>query len=406
MKHSFSRSVLLFLSAHGASAFSLGIHQVLLAWLSVNMLHLQGHELGWVQAAGLLPNLLFMLISGALADKHNAYRLLAKAQFGLSVCYLLLAGFIFAQSLSLVSLLVYASGVGIANAFLQPVREKVIGELSEQPLQRKITRASLVQFALQALGVLAAALADKAGFVAVVAVQAMVSLLAAIQYYRLYLVEGRDARETQTQMPQSPHLFAHISEAMSVAVRDVRIAQLIGLISFNGFMHLGLYIVAVPLFARDVYGFSTLQYGFLQFGFIAGMLLAYLILMFKTKIQYPGQGALFSLLYTAILGFALAKAPTLTGLYILIVFWGWVAGHSATHCRMVLQVLAKPGMKGRLMSLYQIMLFGMAPLGALATGYLANSYTIASLFKVMSITSVVMFVFFLFTRSLWSVKCE
>ncbi|SMF64004.1 Transmembrane secretion effector [Alteromonadaceae bacterium Bs31] len=397
--------IFIFLSAHGASAFALGVHQVLLAWLSVTVLQLDSHALGWVQAAGLLPNLVFMLVAGALADKRGAFTLLWKAQLGLTFCYLSLALLLAFNQLGLFSLIVYASLVGTANAFLQPSREKVIGELSEHRLQTKITRASSVQFSLQGLGVLVAALSDNIGFVFVILVQSLFSFMATMQMLNLKrFSEALKDKAHITELPES--LLQQILQGIRVVARDTRIAQLIGLIGFNGYMHLGVYIVVVPLLARDVYQFTALQYGLLQFAFIAGMLSAYIIISFKKQIDYPGQGALFSLLYTAILGFALSKQPTETGLYMLIVFWGWVAGNSATHCRMVVQLLVPIDTRARVMSLYQIVLFGMAPLGAIVTGHFAKLYTLNFVFTVLSATSVAMFVFFLFTRSLWAVKCK
>ncbi len=392
--------VTIFLSAHGASAFALGVHQVLLAWLSVTILNLDSLALGWVQAAGLLPNLFFMLVGGALADKRGAFSLMWKAQLGLTLGYVFLAVLLIANQLSLSSLIIYASLVGTANAFLQPSREKVIGELSEQSLQTRITRASTVQFALQGLGVLLAATSDETGFIVVVVIQAVASALAALQMLNL----SRFGRKAPHKALTPVSLKQQIAEGIRVVFSDTRIAQLIGLIGFNGFMHLGLYIVVIPLMARDIYHFSALQYGFLQFAFTAGMLSAYIIISFKAQIKFPGQGALFSLLYTAILGFALAKQPTEAGLYMLIVFWGWVAGYSAAHCRMVVQLLVPQGVRGRVMSLYQIVLFGMAPLGAIASGHLVQEYSLTVIFKILSWTSVAMFALFLFTRSLWSVR--
>ncbi|WP_185236225.1 MFS transporter [Teredinibacter franksiae] len=397
-------SVKMFLVAHGGSAFALGVHQVLLAWLCISALQLPAHQLGWVQAAGLLPNLVVMLIAGALADRRNAIQLMCVAQILLTLCYLLLCVLLVTEKLSLFSLMFYAAAVGCANALIQPAREKVIGSLSEQSVQVKITRASIVQFSMQALGVLVASLSDQTGFLLVISIQALVSALATLQL----LLLGGTMRDGDSPAPlvtaKVKRMSSQIMDGFSVVLGDRRIAQLIALISFNGVMHLGLYIVAMPLFARDVYGFNALEYGFLQFCFVLGMLGAYLLLLFRKKVEYPAQGALFSLLYTAIVGYALSREPTVGGLYVLVIFWGWVAGYSATHCRVIMQTLATPEYKGRLMSLYQFTLFGMAPLGALATGYFSIFYSLHTIFQILSGASVVIFVLFLFTKSIWSVK--
>lgn len=399
------RPIRLFLLAHGALAFALGVHQVLLAWLSIGVLHLPAHQVGWVQAAALLPNLGFMLIAGALADRRNVFSVMHTAQLGLLIAYALLAILLQFETLSFLSLMGYAAIVGTANAFLQPAREKVIGELSEQSFQLKITRASLVQFSLQACGIAVAALSEQTGILSVVVAQVLATLLAGMQLLRLKREMAGQGVILQGVTRSAPSmLFRHILQGLVAALSDRRIAQLIGLVSFNGFMHMGLFLVALPLMSRDIYHFNAMKYGLLQFVFVAGMLGAYLLLMFKEHISYPAQGALFSLLYTAVVGFALSRQPTVAGLYILVMFWGWVAGYSATHCRLIIQILAKPEIKGRLMSLYQLMLFGMAPLGALTTGYFSSLYSLSDMFKTMSIASVALFCLFLFSRSLWKVE--
>ncbi|WP_045859309.1 MFS transporter [Teredinibacter purpureus] len=406
MIHTYStlpNSVRKFLIAHGASAFSLGVHQVLLAWLSVSLLGLSSSSLGWIQAAGLIPNLLLMLVAGALADKCNVYRILLMAQLGLTVCFLALAALIATNSLTFLTLAIYAIAVGSANAFIQPAREKIVGDLSQHSVQVKITRASIVQFTLQAVGVVVAALSDQAGLVFVIVIQAVVSGLSALQLRSLGHTAMSAAGVSKVAGPVT--LFRlQILEGIRAVSSDKRLVQLVGLVGFNGFMHLGLYIVVMPLFARDIYGFNTLEYGFLQLCFVLGMLSAHILIMFKPRIEYPAQGALFSLLYTAIVGYALSYQPTITGLYIMVVFWGWIAGYSASHCRMVLQSLAKPELKGRLMSIYQLMLFGMAPLGALVAGYFSAFYSFSEIFSVLSGASIALFVLFLFTRDLWAVQ--
>jgi len=397
-------SIRFFLTAHGATAFAMGVHQVLLSWIAISILHLPAHQVGWVQAAGLLPNLGFMLVAGALADRRNVFRLMLVAQLVLFFAFVVLALQVQFHRLGFIGLLVYAAVVGGANSFLQPAREKVVGELSEHTYQLKITRASLVQFSLQATGIGVAALSEQTGIQPLIYAQSLAAVLASFQIWRLSRVLYSQMGPLSGVQDSQPLLSRHIWEGLALAVSERKILQLIGLVAFNGFMHMGVFLVAMPLLARDVYGFNAIQYGFLQFSFVAGMLGAYVLLMFKSHIEYPAQGAFFSLLYTAIVGFALSKQPTVFGLYTLIVFWGWIAGHSATHCRMIMQILVKPELKGRMMSLYQLMLFGMAPLGALATGYVSAAITLPEIFTFMSVASVALFTLFLFSRSLWRVK--
>lgn len=392
----------LFLTAHGASAFALGIHQVLLAWLSIGIVGLSASHVGWVQASALLPNIIFMLIAGVWADKGKPARIMAYAQGVLFLAYTFLALLVWLSALNFIWLVLYAAVVGSANAFLQPVREKIIGELSRHSLQVKITRASIVQFSLQSLGVLFASLSEQISLVMVCVIQMLFTAVAGLSLLQLHRTPAfAPIAEAESK---GDGLITDFGKGVSAALAEPGVRQLILLISFNGFMHMGLFLVAIPVLARDIYDFNAVQYGFLQFSFVLGMLVAYVTIMRKPALQFPGRGALFSLLYTAIAGYGLSREPTFNGLYILMVFWGWIAGYSSTHCRMVLQSIARPEQKGRFVSLYQVALFGMAPLGALVTGYVIGFIPIATLFLTMSLCSVCVFLLLVVGGQLWSVE--
>lgn len=392
----------LFLTAHGATAFALGAHQVLLAWLSIGVVGLSSSEVGWVQAAGLLPNIALMLVTGVWADRGRPARIMAAGQLALFCAYSFLTVLVWQELLAFGGLVTYAVAVGSANAVIQPVREKIIGELSRHSLQVKITRASIVQFALQSGGVVFASLSEQISLLLVCLAQLAFTSLAIISTLQLHRspafgVVGRSE-------PSEHGAWSDLGQGLLAAFGHSGVRQLLLLVSFNGFMHMGLFLVAIPVLARDVYHFNAVQYGFLQFSFVAGMLIAYVTLMRQDVLQFPGRGAAFSLLYTAIAGYGLSREPTYAGLYMLIVFWGWIAGYSSTHCRVVLQTMARPEQKGRFMSLYQVALFGMAPLGALVTGYAVSFVPLASLFMIMSSASVAVFVLLLFGGHLWRIE--
>ncbi len=392
----------LFLTAHGATAFALGVHQVLLAWLSIGVVGLSASEVGWVQAAGLLPNIALMLVAGVWADRGRPALIMAAAQTGLLVAYGWLAALVWLDSLSFAGLVVYAVGVGCANAFLQPVREKIIGELSRHSLQVKITRASIVQFTLQSLGVLFASLSEQVSLLMVCLAQlgfTALALVSLLQLHRSPAFAGIAFGGIDGHNP-----MADFRRGLQAAFKDKGVRQLLLLVAFNGFMHMGLFLVAIPVMARDSYGFNAVQYGFLQLSFVVGMLVAYFTLLRQPVLRYPGRGALYSLLYTAIAGYGLSREPTYAGLYLLIIFWGWIAGYSSTHCRVTLQSMARPEQKGRFMSLYQVALFGMAPLGALVTGYAISVVPLAKLFIIMSAASVAVSILLMLGGALWKVE--
>ncbi len=360
-------------------------------------LELSSTEWGWVQAAALLPTLLFMLVAGAWADRFDAAKILCCAQLLLSCSYLGLCFLLASDGGNFSRLVVYAVMVGTGNAFVQPVREKLVTEIDAASVQRRISMLSITQFSLQSAGIALAALAETLGVELIVAIQAGVSFISSLVFMTLVQKKDRPTSSWYNTATDIRRALAHIVDSSGLR-------QLMVLIAFNGYMHLGVFLVAIPLVATRSYNFSSSEYAGLQLLFVAGMIIAHSFLLRRKTVEYPGQGALFSLLYTALIGFGLAREPTSFGFYSLVFMWGLVAGNSAGRCRLVLQSLAAPEMRGRVTAAYQLMLFGAAPLGALVTGYVLNRIEIDQVFSFMSYSSIALFATFLLTRTLWSIQ--
>lgn len=389
-----------FLFSHAGSAFATGVHLVVLAWLAVAELNLSSASWGWLQAAGLLPNLLFMLVAGATADRIDPAKVLATAQAVLSLSYGVLTLALYFNMVSYPLLLSYAILVGAGHAFLQPAREKLVALVETNSLQQRISMLSIVQFSLQGLGMLMLALSDLLPLVAVLSLQSLVSLGACFTFLSIRNIPSAAPPELRK------NTLSDIVESLHFIKSTPGLRQLMVLVAFNGYMHMGVFLVLVPVVATKVYHHSPAEYASLQLLFLVGMIVAHIALFRQRFIEFPGQGALFSLLYTALVGFGLAKGPTPIGFYALIFFWGVVAGNSAGRCRLVLQSLAKPELKGRVMAAYQLCLFGAAPIGAIVTGYVMTLLAVSDIFLFMSVSSIVLFVIFMTTRTIWGLKQE
>lgn len=392
-----SLSLKSFISAHGLSALATGIHLVAMAWLALTVLDLNSLHWGVVQAAALLPNLLFMLYAGALADRVEPARIMAFAQGALTLGYGALALLIFLDALSLPFLLLYAVTVGASNAFLQPAREKLVALVESNTLQQRISMLSITQFSFQGAGMLAVAISHFIAIQWVISVQCILSLIASVMFWGLIQSGG-----SKVGPPKKP--LVEMLAAIQFVSKSKTLVQLMALVAFNGYMHMGVFLVLVPIIATQTYQHSSAEYASLQLLFLLGMITAHVALYRQKTVEFPGQGALFSLLYTALVGFGLSKGPTPFGFYALIFFWGVVAGNSAGRCRLVLQTMVEPEFKGRAMAVYQLCLFGVAPVGAMVTGFVMNFMKVQDIFLFMSGSSVVLFLLFMMTRSIWSVK--
>ena len=155
---------------------------------------------------------------------------------------------------------------------------------------------------------------------------------------------------------------------------------------------------------QQVYGENILFYSGLQFAFVMGTIITTLVVVYRGGLDSAGRRIIFGLLYGGVILLALSARPTLVGLFTLVFFWGVVVGVSSNMGRSVVQSLAPEASRGRIISLYQLALFGCAPLGALFAGYAIELWGVLTLLKISGIASLVVFMATMTTRALWDVE--
>jgi MFS family permease len=412
-----------YLLAIGFAALAMGCQIVLLPWLAVAELQLEASQVGWVQSAVLLPGVLLMLFGGAFADRSGAVRALPVLYFLLALCHGLMLWQVGMGWLMLPILLGYALLLGICNAFLQPLRDKVLPQFIGQQvsLQTAVVQIGLCVYVAQAVGVALAGHMDSLGVSTILAVQAVALLISAALFVQLLRQQREQSLHWQQRRP-SVHSFSFDSlleqqqrgdrsdaqsPMVSIAaglkfVRHHRVLKhLMLLVGFNGFMHIGVFVVALPLLARDIYQQDALYFSGLQLAFVGGNIVATLGLLAKGQVHHQGRWLLFSLLYAGMIMMAISIQPTAIGLLLLVLAWGVVAGISTSLGKSLLHQQVSEEYRGRVLSIYQLALFGGAPLGALACGYAVNLWGALSLFQVGGVLSLGLFAVYWGVRPLW-----
>ncbi|MAZ88705.1 MAG: MFS transporter [Cellvibrionaceae bacterium] len=402
----------LYMVAVALAAFSTGVQIVVLPWLAVGELHLPADQVGWVQAGILLPGLALMLMGGAVADRQPSRYFLPLLYVLTTLCHCGILWVLFEGQLQLLWLMSYALALGVINAFLQPLRDRLLPELlgAEDRLQLSVVKVSLCVYLAQAVGVSAAGQIDWLTLEWVLAIQ-VISLLACVMTLLLMLslskvdVTGVDEPQwRQSQGMDQTGGAVSIRQGLSFVRHHRVLKHLVLLVGFNGFMHIGVFVVALPLLSRDIYDLDAFNFAGLQLAFVAGNVVATLALLKRGLVAQPGRVILFCLLYAGIIMLAIAAKPTLFGLFLLVFTWGVVAGVSASLGKALLQQQATDGYRGRALSIYQLALFGGAPLGALACGYAVEFKGALTLFQWGGGVTLALFAVYLCVRSLWVIE--
>ena len=326
-------------------------------------------QLGFAQMALTAPMLFLLPAAGVLAERRGRRRILMVFYTLAAALAALLGTLLVYGYLTYWLLVIYALAVGACGAFVLPARDSAINTVVDianrsgktLTLQKAVVIASLVQFAGQITGMGVGYLARWTGPGPLLFLQAGGFLLGVIATIGLPRLKARRTATT--------HAVQDLVEGIKTVFHSPVIGSMTGVMVAVGFFVVGgAFFVVIPVLVRDVYqaGYGTLSSLLVVFwigAFIANALLARL-----SHIERPGRAVMLAQLVTVISLGGLALPLPLEGLYALDFFWGLGAGVAISLSRSVVQENAPKEMLARIMSVYQLGLFGGMPAGAAMMG--------------------------------------
>jgi MFS family permease len=341
------------------------MHAVAQGWL---VLELTGKPfwLGAVAAANSLPVLAFSLLGGVAADRLPKRSLLVASQSVSAALALGLGLLALGGHVRVWHVLVVAFLLGTANAMDLPARQSFIVEMvGREDLLNAIALNSFTFNAARVAGpavagaIVAAAgtatcfLVNAASFVPVVAALALM----------------RGLREAPRASPGS--VAAHLREGLSYLVRERRFQGLIALVAAGSFFGYPC-ITLLPSFARDVLGADARGYGLLMAMTGVGAIVSALALAARQRSGAGGSVVVGAgIAFGAALALFAASRSFASAVPLLIVAGAGMVAQAATANTLV-QVMVPDTLRGRIMSMFTLVLMGAMPLGNIVIGALAE----------------------------------
>ncbi len=378
----------------GTWFISHGIQSVMFAWLVTMVLLETPEKVGLAQMVMLVPTTLLMLVGGSYADRFGGRRVAMIAQgFGV-LPVLLLLYVVAADSLSFTTMLIYAVMMGCAQAFVTPARDGLLNQVAEGRIQRTVVLASLIQFGIQMVGLLAAGLADQIGPIAVLSGQAGALLVGVIAYRR---IPRRVQAPQTTHAPMLPSIVDGCRTVLaSTAMRPVVLQNI-----FMGIFFMGSYIVTIPLLIREVYDGSSADLAIVHAANALGLVTSIVGLLFLGDIKRQGRALLFTQgiggVFLAAAGFGFGF-PLMVG---CIYLWGLCGGVAMSMSRTIMQEQAPDDQRGRVMAFFSFSFMGAGPIGAIGSGYVVEAMGAGPTLIVASVSMAFVVLVIGFTTSLW-----
>ncbi len=358
------RNFRLFFTGQSVSLIGTWMQSVAQSWL-VLVLTNSAFYLGLIGALQTLPILLFSFVAGVVTDRVHKLRLLFLTQ-SVAMILALVLGLLVAEHLLqiwLLCILVFMAGT--AFAFDIPVRQSFIVELVGKPdLPNAIALNSTMFNATRVAG------PATAGFLIASVGLANCFFLNAVSFLAVLL-----ALLMMRLPPPRPgnHLpFRHAWGEVLTYLRQRRELQLILAIMSAVSVFAMPYYVLLPLMARNVLGVDAKGYGWLMASsglgaFLGGLFLARRLRRRPPMPSFLGGLVLFLL---GLLGLSLVRNYYLAMCALFVSGFGMVTQLSTGNS--LLQLNVPDELRGRIMSLFGLIIVGFAPAGSLYLGTVAH----------------------------------
>ncbi len=328
------------------------------------VLHEAPQRVGLAQMALMAPSTLLLLLGGAIADRSDCRALLIRFHLLAMIPPLGLAALIAAGATGYGVLLAYGVAVGALGAFVTPARDALLSRIGHPDLGRAIAVATATQFMCQLVGIALAGAAGRVGAPLLLVLQAMLVGAGAITTRRLAPAPptGRITGERRRDA---------MRDGLREVWRSAVILPVVVAIAAVGTLYVGAFVVIIPLLVRDAYHGGSAALATLSACFWGGTIAATLVQVRLGSIQRAGRAVMVALALGAGVLAAMALDLPFALLALLCLLWGIGGGVTMTQGRTMVQLAATDSHRARIMAVFQLGLFGGAPVGALAMGYLA-----------------------------------
>jgi MFS family permease len=353
--------------------FGFGLQTTIFPGVITFTLGESAERLGIAQAALTAPMMLLLPFAGVLAERKDRRGIIFYFYIFAGLAATTLGALLMTDHLSYWIMVAFALMIGVAGGFVMPARDSAINPVVRISgrtrhggidLQRAVVMASAVQFGAQILGMGLGYIAAYTGPGALFVCQGIGLFIGGLSAAFL-------PRLGSTRNKSTAHPMADLAEGVRAVFRSpVLMPMTVIMIAIGLLVVGGSFLVLIPLLIRESYGGGFPEIASLMVAFWVGAFLANVALASFPQIERPGRALIIAQSVTVLATGAFALPLPFWSLYILVFVWGLGAGVAISLSRSVVQEQAPPDKLARVMSVYQLGLFGGMPAGAVLMGFM------------------------------------
>jgi len=320
--------------------------------------------LGLDDFLGQLPILLFTLVGGVIADRHDRRRLLLGSQYIQMTAAFILAGLVFFSYVHIWQILALSFVTGFAQAFGGPAYQSLIPSLVNKKHLPNAIALNSIQFNLaRVFGPLLAGVALFFGTAACFGLNGLSFLVVIVALMSLHVKHIRP-------VDRKP-MLQEMKGGLAYARSEPSIIALTVLAFLTTFLGLPL-LTFLPVFAREIFHGDVAVYTHMMAFSGAGAVIGALVVAWLGRFKHMGLTLLIVQVFFGALIVAFATSRVwwwscgllfLAGAALIVVF---------SMTASLIQLIVPDHLRGRVVSIYMVAFRGGMPLGSLAGGYAAS----------------------------------
>jgi len=320
--------------------------------------------LGLDDFLGQLPILLFTLVGGVIADRHDRRRLLLGSQYVQMAAAFILAALVFFGHVHIWHILLLSFTTGFAQAFGGPAYQSLVPTLVHKKHLPNAIALNSIQFNLaRVFGPLLAGIALFFGTAACFALNGLSFLVVIVALMSLHIKHIRSA-------DRKP-MLQEMKGGLSYARSEPSIIALTVLAFLTTFLGLPL-LTFLPVFAREIFHGDVRVYTHMMAFSGAGAVIGALVVAWLGRSKHMGLTLLVvqALFGALIVAFAMSRVWWWSCVLLFLAGAALIVVFSMTAS--LVQLIVPDHLRGRVVSIYMVAFRGGMPLGSLAGGYVAS----------------------------------
>ena len=361
-----SRNYVLYFWGRAVSQFGTWMQRTAVVWV-VYAATQSAFWTGVTIFAETFPSFLFSIPGGVMADRYNRYKIIMITQVLSMIQAVLLAGLLLTGHVVIWAVLLLSVVLGIINAFDVSARQSFIHEVvaDTADLPNAISLTSTTAGLAQLLGPALAGLVLNAFGASVC------FLLNAASFAAVFISVVLMRLPKKEPPQQKKRVLAEFAEGFSYLVKNRNLLQLMILLALISLL-VQPFTTVLPVFAHVIFKGGAATFGYISSFIGIGAVMS---TVFLASRKTGARLRLFLFASIVMLGVGLICFSQVTYFQLAMCF-AVMAGFGSMAvfavCNIIVQSESAPNMRGRMIGILLMALFGMTPLGSLLVGAISQ----------------------------------